>query len=304
MIRFRVLVGLLLLPFCLIGSDLMAEDNQKKASEPVKLWGGKAPGALGEAEHDAPTITPYLLSESDRAESGAAIVIFPGGGYGGLAGHEGHDYALWFNKIGVQAFVVKYRLGSKGYRHPVMLNDAARSVRYVRFHAERFGVNPERIGVIGSSAGGHLASTILTQFSSDEIEARKGDGIDAVSARPSFGILCYPVITMGPWTHQGSKRNLLGNKPSSDLVWRMSSENRVTPDTPPCFVWHTAEDLAVPVQNALLFTGALAKAGVPFDIHVYQKGRHGIGLMDKPPFDHPHPWASDLQFWLSQNGWL
>jgi acetyl esterase/lipase len=265
----------------------------------VTLWPEGAPGALGTEPKDIPTLTPYF---PEGPRTGAAMVICPGGGYGGLAAHEGHDYALWFNKQGIAAFVLKYRLGSGGYRHPRMLEDVSRAIRYVRFKAADWEIDPARVGVIGSSAGGHLASTVLTHFDLGRSVAQ--DPIERFSSRPDLGILCYPVITMGASTHQGSKQNLLGKDPAPELVWLLSNELQVTPQTPPCFLWHTAEDTAVPVENSLAFAAALQKAGVPFDLHVYQKGRHGIGLADKPPFENAHPWAANCLFWLRQQGFV
>lgn len=265
---------------------------------PVFLWPDGAPGALGTAEQDQPTLTPYLAA-ADLA-TGAAIVVCPGGGYAGLAAHEGRDYALWLNQHGVAAFVLKYRLGTHGYRHPAMLQDAGRAIRLVRARAAEWKVDPRRVGIMGSSAGGHLASTAVTHY-----EAGKPDATDPVereSSRPDLGILCYAVITLGEFTHQGSKRNLLGAQPDPGLVASLSNESQVTKDTPPCFIWHTWEDPAVPVENSLQFAAALRRAGVPFDLHIYQKGAHGIGLTDKPPFDHPHPWAADCLFWLKTQG--
>jgi acetyl esterase/lipase len=267
---------------------------------PIPLWPDGAPGALGKDEKDIPTITPYL-PDSAKA-TGAAIVVCPGGGYGGLAPHEGNDYALWLNDNGVAALVLKYRLGSGGYRHPVMLNDAARAVRLVRTKAAEWKVDPKRVGIMGSSAGGHLASTLLTHFDSGKPDAE--DLVERQSSRPDAGILCYAVITMGRFTHQGSKNNLLGKDPSPELVKLLSNELQVTKETPPCFVWHTYEDNGVPVENSLLFAEALRTAGVPFDLHVYQKGRHGIGLNDKPPFANAHPWAKDCLFWLKEQGFV
>ena len=260
---------------------------------PVRLWNDQVPGALGIEERDIPTLTPFLVRSNGPTP---AIIVLPGGGYGGLAQHEGRDYALWFNQQGLSAFVVKYRLGSHGYRHPVMLQDAARAVRLVRARFVDWGVDASRIAIIGSSAGGHLASTLLTQFDPGNPEAT--DPVDRLSSRPDLGILCYPVISMGEFTHGGSRSNLLGAKPSPELVQLLSNELQVKKTTPPCFVWHTWEDKAVKVENALMFAGALQKAGVPFDLHIYQQGRHGIGINDKPPFANPHPWTRDLLFWL------
>ena len=274
--------------------------SNAQMKDPIPLWPDGAPGALGNEAKDIPTLTLYLAEATSA--SGAAIVICPGGGYGGLAAHEGQDYALWLNQQGVSGFVLKYRLGSGGYRHPRMLEDAARAVRLVRAHASEWRVDPKRIGVMGSSAGGHLASTLLTHFDSGNPDA--ADAIDRQSSRPDVGILCYAVITMGKYTHQGSKNNLLGKDPSPELVKLLSNELQVTSQTPPTFVWHTAEDSAVPVENSLDFAAALRRAKVPFDLHVYQKGRHGIGLADKAPFSNPHPWAKDCVFWLKQQGFV
>jgi acetyl esterase/lipase len=263
------------------------------------LWPEGAPGALGKEDKDIPTLTPYLADPANA--TGAAIVICPGGGYGGLAPHEGVDYARFLNEHGISGFVLKYRLGSAGYRHPVMLEDAARAVRTLRARAAEWKLDPNRIGIMGSSAGGHLASTLLTHF--DEGKANDSDPIERVSSRPNLGILCYPVITMGEFTHQGSKANLLGKNPSPELVRNLSNELQVTKETPPTFLWHTWEDSAVPVENSLQFAAALRKAGVPFDLHVYQKGQHGIGLgSNKWDPEHRHPWTQDVVFWLKVQG--
>ena len=264
------------------------------ASEPIPLWPKGAPGALGQEDKDIPTLTPYLASPTNA--SGAAVVICPGGGYAGLAAHEGKDYALWLNEHGLCGFVLKYRLGSHGYRHPRMLEDAARAVRVVRARAEEWKVDPKRVGIMGSSAGGHLASTLVTHFDAGDPGAT--DPVERQSSRPDVGILCYPVITMGPNTHQGSKNNLLGSEPSAELIKLLSNELQVTPQTPPCFLWHTWEDKAVKIENSLEFAVALQKAGVPFDLHVYQQGRHGIGLANG------HPWTKDCVFWLKAQGFI
>jgi len=267
----------------------------------IPLWPSGAPGALGDKATDVPTITPYLPAK--EAATNAAIVIFPGGGYGGLANHEGDHYARFLNRSGIACFVVTYRLGSQGYRHPIMLQDAARSVRWVRANAAEQGVDPKRVGVMGSSAGGHLASTLLTHF--DAGDPKAADPVDRFSSRPDLGILCYPVITMESFGHAGSRKNLLGEHPSAEDIRMLSNEKQVSPGTPTTFIWHTWEDQAVPVRNALEFAAALERNGVPFDLHVYQKGRHGIGLATQPPeFTDPHPWAADLVFWLKGQGFV
>jgi acetyl esterase/lipase len=227
-------------------------------------------------------------------------VIFPGGSYGALSSREGVDYALWLNEQGIAGFVLKYRLGTSGYHHPIMLQDAARAVRLVRAKAAEWKVDPKRVGVMGSSAGGHLASTLLTHFDSGNSAAN--DPIDQQSSRPDLGILCYPVVTMGELTHAGSKKNLLGENPPPDLVRELSNELHVTQDTPPCFIWHTFEDKVVPMENSLQFVAALRRAGVPFEFHVYEKGGHGLGLGGGKESSLYHPWTDDCRVWLKERG--
>jgi acetyl esterase/lipase len=281
-----------------LGSWVASVQAQPTNSFP--LWPDGAPGALGQQDKDIPTLTPYL-PEPAKA-TGAAIVICPGGGYGSLASHEGEAYARWLNESGIAGFVLRYRLGSAGYRHPIMLMDAARAVRTVRARAGEWKLDPKRIGIIGSSAGGHLASTLLTHFNAGMANA--ADPIDRISSRPDLGILCYPVIAMaGPFAHQGSKRNLLGPDPAQALALDLSNDLQVTSNTPPCFIWSTGEDKTVPVENSLLFAEALRKAGVPFDLHIYQKGPHGLGLGTREwnP-EKRHPWTADCVFWLRVQG--
>jgi acetyl esterase/lipase len=272
------------------------------ANDEIPLWPKGAPGARGTEPKDIPTLTIFLPKLQSNT---AAMVICPGGGYGGLAPHEGHDYALWLNEQGIAAFVLKYRLGSAGYRHPIMLQDAARAIRTVRSRASEWNVDPNRVGIIGSSAGGHLASTLLTHFRSAENKpADTTDAIDAVSCRPDFGVLCYPVITMdGVSAHSGSRKNLLGTNASPELVRELSNELHVTKDTPPTFVWHTSEDKGVLVENSLMFAQALAKAGVPFELHVFEKGPHGLGLGSRS-YDPTKwlRWTYDCNAWLHQHG--
>ena len=261
----------------------------------IPLWPDGAPGALGTSSNDIPTLTPYLCESN---ATGAAMVICPGGGYAKLAPHEGNDYALWLNQHGVTCFVLKYRLGSNGYRHPAMLNDAARATRWVRAHAEDYKIDVKRVGIMGSSAGGHLAATLLTHF--DFGNTNSSDAVERQSSQPDLGILCYAVISMGEFAHKGSRNNLLGTNPPPPLVRSLSNELQVTTNTPPCFLWTTFEDKTVPMENTLLFAEALRKNHVPFDLHIYEKGGHGMGLKDKPPFAHPHPWSADCLFWLKQ----
>ncbi len=285
--------------FALLTLSAFVAQAQPKAEFP--LWKGNDPFSKGSAPHDNPTLTPYWPA-ADKA-TGSAIVVCPGGGYGGLANHEGDHYARFLNEHGIAAFVLKYRLGSKGYRHPVMLNDVARAIRYVRAHAKPWKLHADKIGVMGSSAGGHLTSTIVTHFGEATLDSK--DPIDKVSDRPDLGILCYPVITFGEFTHKGSRRNLLGDNPDPKLVKHLSNEKQVKANTPPCFVWHTWEDQAVPVENALLFARGLREKGVKFDLHIYEKGRHGIGLgSSKWDPNNRHPWTKDLLYWLKEQAFV
>jgi acetyl esterase/lipase len=290
----------LLLCVLVLTSAVAVNPRDAQKQQPLPLWSKDVPGALGNEEKDTPTITPYL-PDSGKA-NGSAMVICPGGAYQHLAQHEGEDYAIYLNSQGVTAFVLKYRLGSDGYRHPIMLQDAARAIRFVRCSAEKWKLDPKRIGIMGSSAGGHLASTLLTHF--DAGNPNSDDPVERESSRPDLGVLCYPVISMGPLGHSGSRRNLLGENPSSEDIKSLSNELQVTKDTPPCLIWHTWEDQSVSVQNSLEFAAALQRNAVPFDLHIYQKGRHGIGLADKYPFSNVHPWARDLVYWLKAQGFV
>ncbi len=282
-----------LLPLLLLGSTLLVSAQMKT---PIPLWPAGAPGALGSSSNDIPTLTPYLPDAAGA--TGAAMVICPGGGYAHLAPHEGNDYALWLNQHGVACFVLKYRLGSSGYHYPAEFQDVTRALRWVRAHAADYQIDPHRVGIMGSSAGGHLASTLMTHF--DAGDPNSSDVIERQDSRPDLGILCYAVITMGEFTHRGSRENLLGKNDSPEMVALLSNELQVTSNTPPCFLWTTFEDKTVPMENTLMFAEALRKNHVPFDLHVYEKGGHGMGLKDKPPFANPHPWANDCLFWLKE----
>lgn len=263
-------------------------------ASPIPLWINGAPGALGDQPQDIPTLTRF--DPAPGKANGASLLVLPGGGYQHLAPHEGEGYARWFARHGITCHVLKYRLGSDGYRHPCMLQDAARALRMVRMFARQEGLDPARVGIIGSSAGGHLASTLLTHF--DAGQPDHADPFERESSRPDFGILCYPVISGVSFPHQGSFKNLLGENAPAELVRSLSNELNVTKETPPTYIWHTADDGAVPVQNALLFADALQRAGVPFDLHVYEHGRHGLGL----PVTNAEapPWDVNCLFWLKQ----
>ena len=261
-----------LLPALLLMSlSALAQDEPKT----LLLWPDGAPGALGSADTDKPTITVY--APRTTARDATAVIVLPGGGYGALAmNHEGRQIANWLNSYGIAAFVLKYRLGPR-YHHPVEMGDAQRAVRMVRSRATEFGIAPDRVGAWGFSAGGHLASTIGTHF--DAANTNASDPIDAVSSRPDFLILAYPVISFTtPYTHKGSMKNLLGDNPDKALVESLSNELQVTPQTPPTFLFSTNADTGVPAENAVLFYLALRKAKVPAELHVFQNGPHGVGL--------------------------
>jgi acetyl esterase/lipase len=285
----------LLKMLCLF-STVTCVSAQNNMTFPV--WPDGAPGALGKEAKDVPTLTVYLAAP-DKA-TGAAIVICPGGGYAHLADHEGSHYARWLNEQGIAGFVLKYRLGSGGYRHPAMLLDAARAVRTVRTRADEWNLDAKRIGIIGSSAGGHLASTLLTHWDNGNTNAP--DAIERQSSRPDLAILCYPVVSLSDaFAHKGSRANLLGTNPPPELVKELSAELQVNQDTPPTFIWSTAEDKTVPVENSLTLATAMRRAGAKFDLHIYERGPHGIGLGNKT-FDAAnfHPWTRDCEFWLRE----
>ena len=290
--KLQTALLLLLLPACLAAAERPATE--------FPLWPDGAPGAKGDKQTDIPSLIPLW---PDKAKAtGAAMILCPGGGYGALMmDYEGTHFGRWLNEHGIAGFVLRYRLGRHGYRHPAMLNDAQRAIRHVRAHAKEWGLNPDKIGILGTSAGGHLAATATTLF--DAGDASAPDRINRVSSRPDAAILCYPVITMGEFTHKGSRRNLLGDTPSKALLDKLSCEKQVTKETPPTFIFHTVADQAVPVENALLFASALREKNVPFDLHIYQEGRHGVALgsRDYNPAKR-HPWTKDCEFWLRRQG--
>lgn len=276
------------------GSGETPPDNQPK----LMLWPEGAPGAKGNEVDDQAWVWVYAPSKEQA--SGAAVVVCPGGGYGHLAiGHEGHDVARWLNELGVTAFVLKYRLGPR-YNHPAPLDDAQRAIRLVRHRASEYGVDPERVGILGFSAGGHLTSTVATHFD----EARKSsDPIDQQSARPSFAVLGYPVITLSaPFSHSGSRKNLLGENPDASLVEALSNDTQVTADSPPAFLFHAQDDKAVPPQHSLLFYKALCEAGVPAELHIYERGSHGFGLAENDAV--LNTWTDRCADWMRQHGWI
>jgi len=276
-----------------------AGEAEKEKPPLQAIWPDGAPGAKGKEAADVPGVMVYL-PEKDKT-NGAAIVICPGGGYGFLAmDHEGDQIAKWLNNNGIAGIVVKYRLGPK-YHHPTQLHDAQRALRFTRSHAKKWGIDPTRVGILGFSAGGHLASTAGTHY--DRGQADSKDPIDQLSCRPDFMILMYPVITLtAPYGHMGSRNNLLGQNPDPQLVESLCNEKQVTKDTPPTFLVHTTEDTGVPPENSLLFYMALNKNKVPAEMHVYEKGQHGLGL---GPRDLPYStWSDRCIAWMRTRGLL
>jgi acetyl esterase/lipase len=286
------------LPRILLASTLITVALAAQEPNAELLWPAGAPGALGTQPEDQPSLTPYVLPKGSG--SGTAIVICPGGGYQNLSmDKEGYAVAKWLNSLGVSAFVLKYRLGPR-YHHPIELQDAQRAIRIVRTRAAQYGLQPDRIGIMGFSAGGHLASTAGTHF--DSMDAAAADAIERASSRPDFLVLCYPVISFTTFAHAGSRRNLLGDNPDPKLVENLSNELQVTKDTPPTFLFHTTTDATVPVENSVMFYSALRKAGVPAELHIYERGPHGVGLAPNDPV--LSTWPARLADWLKIHGWL
>jgi acetyl esterase/lipase len=243
-----------------------------------------------------PTITPYFPAK-DKA-NGTAVIVFPGGGYINLTvTYEGEDIAKEFNKIGVTAFVVKYRLPSDDIMVDKTigpLQDAQRAIQIVRERAAEWGIKPDKIGIIGFSAGGHLASTLATHFEKAVIPNDAN-----ISLRPDFAMLIYPVITFGPLAHAGSRENLIGKNPSPEILELYSNEKQVTANTPPTFLVHAEDDDAVPVQNSILFYDAMVQHKVKGELHIFQSGGHGFGLNNPKSKDKWFDWAAA---WLGVNG--
>jgi len=285
----------------LLSALLAASLFAQRGGPPPKvelLWPAGAPGTVGGEDADKPTLSIYIPRGRKTA---TAVVVCPGGGYGALAiDHEGRQIAEWLNSLGVTAFVLKYRLGPR-YRHPVQIGDAQRAIRTVRARAQESGIDPGKIGIWGFSAGGHLASTAATHFDSGNPAA--ADPVDRAGSRPDFAVLSYPVISFTTdYVHKGSRRNLLGDNPDPDLVKHLSNELQVTSQTPPVFLFHTNEDTGVPPENSVLFYLALRKAGVPAEMHIYERGPHGVGLgwADQTLSS----WPARLAEWMRNRGLL
>ena len=270
---------------------LFSLPSLRAGDEPLVLWPGGAPGALGTDGKDIPTLTPYRPANAN----GAAMLLIPGGSYSGIYEGQAEPFAVWLNNHGITAFVLRYRLGSAGYRYPAQLQDAVEAMRQIRGGAEKWKIDPQRIGVMGFSAGGHLASTLINRPEDGEVPGRKSE----VSPRPDLAILCYPVISMITKPHPTSREMLIGKNPDEELVRLTSSELQVRPGLPPVFLWHTNEDKLVPPEHAQLYAAALHRHGIPHEFHLYQDGDHGTGLIGTD-----HPWFDDLLFWLKSRKFI
>ncbi len=323
--RWRGLIG-----GCLaIGFCTAVDAAPPKAAAPTNsiaipkeepLWPDGAPGSKGAKDNEKtvnrakdgldrsvsnvhkPTLSAHLPPKATA--TGTAVVICPGGGYGRVViDKEGHDIARWLNSIGIAAFVLKYRSPRPDgfvYGNTAPLQDAQRAIRLVRSRATQWNVKPNQIGVMGFSAGGHLASTAGTHFDSGTKDA--ADPLDRLSCRPDFQLLIYPVISMLPdITHTGSRRNLLGNEPDDKLVQLYSNELQVTPETPPAFLVHTNDD-GVKADNSVRFFMACRKAKVPAELHLYEKGGHGYGI--RKTGTTVENWPQQCQAWLKARGLL
>jgi acetyl esterase/lipase len=293
----------------LSSGGVLRQPQPAAASRVIPLWPEGVPGAkAGGGEErvedgrvynvQAPAMLFYPAPAS--IANGTAVIVAPGGGYERLAiGHEGTEVARRLNALGVSAFVLKYRLVEFG--HPAPLQDVLRAIRIVRSGAGEFGIRPDRIGLFGSSAGGHLAATAATLFA--HADGRTGSAIDAIPARPDFVALLYPVITMNdPFAHAGSRRSLLGERPGPSRLDLLSPDKQVTRDTPPVFIVHTAEDASVPVENSLLFYQALRRYRVPVEMHLFEKGPHGFGM--RAGLGTTSDWPRRLEEWLRSRGLL
>jgi len=263
------------------------------ADTPIPIWPQGAPGALGTTEKDSPTLTPYLPDNP----SGAAMLIIPGGGYGRIYEGQAEPFALWLNEQGIAAFVLRYRLGTTGYRYPSQLQDAVEAMRQIREQAAKWKIDPHRIGAMGFSAGGHLLTTLLNRPEDGEVPGADTQG--RASPRPDIAIVCYPVISMIAKPHQNSLKNLIGDAPGEELLIKTSSERQVRRGLPPVFLWQTNEDKVVSVEHSLLYAAALREHGIPHELHIYQHGKHGTGLIGTE-----HPWFGDLLFWLRAHGFV
>jgi len=278
----------------LLAGIVRVSAQETPAPAPIVVWPAGAPGALGTADKDIPTLTPYLPDDAN----GAAMLLIPGGSYSGIYEGQAEPFALWLNEQGITVFVLRYRLGSGGYRYPAALQDAVESMRQIRGSAAKWQIDQRRIGVMGFSAGGHLATTLINRPEDGEVEGRPVSD-STVSPRPDVAIICYPVISMITQPHVVSRKRLVGDTPDEELLRRTSSELQVHPGLPPVFLWHTQGDQLVPAEHSRLYAAALQANGIPHEFHLYQDGDHGTGLIGTS-----HPWFADLLFWLKAREFL
>jgi acetyl esterase/lipase len=267
----------------------------------VPLWDGAAPEGHNAKPPAVPTLTVFLPENAGQATP--AVVICPGGGYAMLAfEHEGTNVGRYFQSLGVAGLVLTYRLPGHGYRYPVPLLDAQRAMRLARSHAVDWKIDPAKVGVMGFSAGGHLASTLETHFDAGDPHA--ADPVDKLGCRPDFAVLVYPVISMKDGiTHAGSKANLLGPHFDPAPVENLSNEDQVTPQTPPTILVHALDDGAVLPENSQLMYAALQKAGVPSELDEYPHGGHGFGYGHEPD-GSPPGWLDKVYAWLKGQGFM
>lgn len=279
-------------------SDIANETGGAPALPPKRLvlWPDGAPGAVGTEPADVPTLT--VFPPPPKTATGAAIVICPGGGYSQHSTFECEPVAAWLNRLGITACLLRYRIGPR-YQHPAPLQDVARAMKMTRALAGQWRVDPGRIGIIGFSAGGHLASTVCTRFTDGDRSA--ADVLDRFSSRPDVAILVYPVITMlDPNSNVHSRKYLLGDNPPAELLEYLSNDRHVTRRTPPTFLFHTMDDAAVSVENSLQYVVACRRNGVPVETHLYEKGVHGVGFAEQDPALNTWPLLASR--WLAARG--
>lgn len=281
-------------------------------SEIIKLWEETIPGSIYNANYKEKKKGSHISNVSDPTltvfkptkgmSNNTSVIICPGGGYRVLSfDHEGYKVANWLNELGITAFILKYRLPSDSIMQNKSigpLQDAQKAMRFVRRNAKKWNLDPNKIGILGFSAGGHLASTLSTHFN-DSVYTPS----DSISTRPDFSILIYPVISMkASITHQGSKNNLLVKSPNEELVKYFSNELMVTPKTPPAFLVHAVDDKAVPIENSINYLLSLKKYNIPVELHLYQNGGHGFGI--KPSIDTQSSWTKACKLWLQMNKFI